>query len=175
MVLKRGIVKLESNYEKWRGEYQKEATFLKEILKDYIIEIEHVGSTSVRGLLAKPIIDILIVINSFDDIPKIENLLKDYGYINHGPHGIVDRYFFTKGPDEARTHYIHFTTPKSNTYYDLKYFKSYLINHPEYIEKYNSLKKDLASKYANERPKYTAGKHEFISKVIKLAKEEYHD
>ena len=175
MALKRGIVKLENYNKNWKKEYQKEATFLKEILKDYILEIEHVGSTSVEGLLAKPIIDILIVINSFDDIPKIKNLLKDYGYINHGSHGIIDRYFFTKGPDEARTHYLHFTTPKSNTYYDLKYFKKYLINHPEYIKQYAKLKEDLASKYSNERPKYTSGKHEFISKVISLAKEEYGD
>jgi len=175
MALKRGTVKLESDYEKWHDEYQKEATFLKEKLKDYILEIEHVGSTSIKGLLAKPIIDILIVINSFDDIPKIEELLKDYGYLNHGEQGVIDRCFFTKGPDEARTHYIHFTTPGSDTYYDLKYFKRYLIDHPKYIEEYNLLKEDLSSKYANDRPKYTAGKHEFISSIITLAKEEYHD
>ena len=175
MALKRGIVKLETNYEKWHNEYIHEATFLKEKLKDYIIEIEHVGSTSIKGLMAKPIIDILIVINSFDAIPKIEELLKDYGYLNHGPQGVIDRCFFTKGSDEARTHYLHFTTPKSDTYYDLKYFKKYLIEHPKYIDEYNSLKQELASIYANDRPKYTAGKHEFISKIIDLAKEEYYD
>ena len=175
MSLKRGTVKLESDYEKWCVEYQQEATFLKEKLKDYILEIEHVGSTSIPGLVAKPIIDILVVINSFDDIPKIENLLKDYGYLNHGPNGVPDRCFFTKGPDEARTHYLHFTTPKSDTYYGQKYFKKYLICHQEYIQEYNSLKEELAKKYPNERSKYTAGKHEFITKVITLAKEEYHD
>ena len=63
MALKRGTVKLESNYEKWHDEYIHEATFLKEKLKDYILEIEHVGSTSIKGLIAKPIIDILIVLN----------------------------------------------------------------------------------------------------------------
>ena len=175
MALKRGTVKLESNYEKWHDEYIHEATFLKEKLKDYILEIEHVGWTSIKGLIAKPIIDILIVINSFNDIPKIENILKEYGYLNHGPQGVADREFFTKGSEEARTHHIHFTTPKSDTYYDLKYFKRYLIEHPKYIEEYNSLKQKLASIYANDRPKYTAGKHEFISNIITLAKEKYHD
>ena len=173
MTLKRGIVKLEAYNKNWKKEYQKEEKILKDILKDKIIEIEHVGSTSIEGLQAKPIIDILIVIKSFDKISEIEKLLKDYGYINHGDHGIPNRCFFTKGPDDARTHYIHFTTPNSDTFYNLIYFKEYLNNHPEYKEKYCKLKNELAEKYADDRPKYTQGKSDFISKVIKLAKEEY--
>ena len=102
MALKRGIVKLEAYNKNWKKEYQKEEKILKDILKDKIIEIEHVGSTSIEGLQAKPIIDILIVIKSFDKISEIEKLLKDYGYINHGDHGIPNRCFFTKGPDDAR-------------------------------------------------------------------------
>ena len=55
------------------------------------------------------------------------------------------------------------------------YFKKYLLEHPEYIKKYCDLKQELATKYADERPKYTKGKTDFITNVIKLAKEEYDD
>ena len=175
MALKRGIVKLCDYNLNWKEEYLKEEKLLKEVLKDYILDIQHVGSTSIEGLKAKPIIDILIVIKSLDDIEKIENILKKYDYENRGQQGVSDRFFFAKGKEDARTHYIHFTESKSNTYYDLVYFKKYLIEHPEYIKKYCNLKQELATLYANERPKYTASKNDFIKNVIKLAKEEYHD
>ncbi len=173
MALKRGIVRLEDYNTNWKTEYLKEEKLLKEVLKDKIIEIHHIGSTSIEGLRSKPIIDILIVVKDFSLIPTIEELLKEYDYSNSGQLGVEDKYFFSKGPDDAKSHYIHFTTPKSNTYYNQIYFKKYLIEHPEYIEKYCKLKEELAIKYADERPKYTQGKNEFITNIIKLAKEEY--
>ena len=175
MALKRGIVQLSEYNENWHDDYLKEEKLLKEVLKDYIIEIQHVGSTSIKGLKAKPVIDILIVIKSLDEILEIEKILAEYDYSNRGQQGVSDRYFFAKGAEDARTHYIHFTEPKSDTYYDLVYFKRYLLDYPEYIKKYCDLKQELAKKYADERPKYTAGKNEFIKSVINLAHEEYDD
>lgn len=175
MALKRGIVELESYNEEWSKEYKREEELLKKVLGDKIKEIHHVGSTSIKGLKAKPVIDILIVIDSLDSISVIEKLLKPYDYENRGQQGISDRYFFVKGPEDARTHYVHFVEPKSNTYYNQVYFKKYLIEHPEYIKKYCDLKQDLAEKYADERPKYTKGKNDFIAEVIRLAKEKYDD
>lgn len=175
MALKRGIVELAEYNSNWKREYENEEELLKEVLGDRIIEIHHIGSTSIEGLKAKPVIDILVVINSLEEITDIEEMLKPYGYENRGQQGVSDRYFFAKGPEGARSHYIHFAQPNSKTYYNQVYFKKYLIEHPEYIKKYCDLKQKLALKYANERPKYTAGKNEFITSVISLAKEEYDD
>ena len=175
MALKRSIVELEDHNPNWKNDYEKEAELLKKVLKDYILEINHVGSTSIEGLKAKPVIDILIVIKSLNEIGEIENILKDYDYDNRGQQGVSDRFFFAKGPEDARSHYIHFTEPNSDTYYSLVYFKRYLQDHPEYVKKYCNLKEELASKYKDERPKYTSGKSEFIRSVIDLAKEEYND
>lgn len=175
MALKRGTVELENYNENWKKEYEKEEKLLKEVLKDDIIEIHHVGSTSIPGLKAKPVIDILIVIKDLSEINKIEEKLKKYDYENRGPQGVEDRFFFAKGPEDARTHYVHFTEPKSKTYYDLVYFQRYLLEHPEYIKKYCDLKQELASKYKDERKKYTSGKNDFITSVMNLAKEEYND
>ena len=173
MALKRGIVELVDYNENWVKEYEEEEKLLKDVLKDKIIEIHHIGSTSIPGLKAKPVIDILIVIDSLKNISEIEELLKPFDYENRGTQGVEDRFFFAKGPEDARTHYIHFTEPNSNTYYNQILFKKYLINHPEYIQNYFDLKQNLAEKYANERPKYTQGKNDFIKKVIDLAKKEY--
>ncbi len=175
MALKRGIVELAEYNSNWKNEYEKEEKLLKKVLGDRIIEIHHVGSTSIEGLKAKPVIDILVVINSLDEIIEIEKMLKFYNYENRGQQGVLDRYFFAKGPEYARSHYIHFVEPNSKTYYNQVYFKKYLIEHPAYIKKYCDLKQELAEKYAGERPKYTAGKNEFITSIINLAKQEYDD
>ena len=173
MALKRGIVELEDYNYSWKDDYLKEEKLLKKLLGNRIIEIHHIGSTSIEGLKSKPIIDILIVIDSLNRISEIEEILSKYDYHNRGQQGVPDRYFFAKGPEEARTHYIHFVEPKSNTYYNQVYFKKYLIEHPEYIKKYCDLKQQLALKYTDDRPKYTKGKNEFIADIIKKAKEEY--
>ena len=175
MSLKRGIVELVDYDEIWQEEYKKEEKLLKDVLGERIKEIHHIGSTSIPGLKAKPVIDILVVINDFDEIQEIEKELSSYDYENRGHQGVADRYFFAKGPEEARSHYLHFVEPNSNTYYNQIYFKRYLLEHQEYIKKYCDLKQELASKYANERPKYTQGKNEFITNVIRMAKEEYDD
>ncbi|CDF12196.1 putative uncharacterized protein [Mycoplasma sp. CAG:776] len=173
MALKRGIVELVDYDSNWDNEYRKEEELLRRVLKNRIKEIHHIGSTSIPGLKAKPIIDILIVIDSLNEISEIEEILKKYNYENRGQHGVSDRYFFAKGSEEARSHYLHFVEPKSDTYYNQVYFKKYLLEHPKYLKEYCELKEKLALKYANERPKYTKGKNDFITNIVKLAKKEY--
>ncbi len=173
MALPRGIVKLEDYSNEWELEYDKEKDLLEKVLKGYLKEIHHVGSTAIPGIKAKPIIDILLVIKSFKDIPKITEILEKYQYENRGQQGIPDRFFFAKGPDDARSHYLHAVEGHTDTYYNQLYFRNFLIAHPTYIQEYNKLKEDLAKKYASERPKYTQGKKEFINNVIALAHQEY--
>lgn len=175
MALKRGIVELAEFDSNWTLEYEKEKELLSKVLGEKAIEIHHVGSTSIKGLKAKPVIDILVVIEDLNKIEEIEDLLKEYDYSNRGHQGVEDRYFFAKGPEDSRTHYIHFVEKNNNTYYNLVYFKRYLLDHPESIDEYCELKQDLALKYPEERSKYTAGKNEFITNIIKKAKEEYDD
>ena len=96
MSLKRGIVELVDYDEKWQEEYKKEEKLLKNVLGERIKEIHHIGSTSIPGLKAKPIIDILVVISDFDEIQEIEKELSSYGYENRGHQGVADRYFLQK-------------------------------------------------------------------------------
>lgn len=173
MGLKRGIVVLEDYNLDWVNEFKKEKEILENVLGDIVLEIEHVGSTAINGLKAKPIIDILMLIDSFDNIYKIEEILKKYDYTNMGMQGVIDRYFFAKGSDDNRTHYLHIVDMKGNTYYNQILFRDYLNKYPLYVKKYCDLKQELANKYADDRKKYTALKSDFISDVISMAKEEF--
>jgi GrpB-like predicted nucleotidyltransferase (UPF0157 family) len=173
MGLKRGIVVLEDYNLDWVNQFNKEKEVLEYVLGNFVLEIHHVGSTAISGLKAKPIIDILMVIDSFCNIDKVEEILKEYDYTNMGMQGISDRYFFAKGSDDNRTHYLHIVDMKGNTYYNQILFRDYLNKYPMYVKKYCDLKQELANKYADDRKKYTALKAEFISDVIGMAKEEF--
>ena len=75
-------------------------------------------------------------VDSFDNIYKIEEILKKYDYTNMGMQGVTDRYFFAKGSDDNRTHYLHIVDMKGNTYYNQILFRDYLNKYPEYVVKY---------------------------------------
>jgi GrpB-like predicted nucleotidyltransferase (UPF0157 family) len=168
-------IKLENYNPKWSEEYKKEEELLKSLLGNKIRHIEHVGSTAIEGVKAKPIIDILVVIKDMDQIPEIENILKDYGYENKGSQGFSDRMFFVKGPLDNRKFYVHFTKHKSITYCNQIYFKRYLNEHIELMQQYSDLKANLARKYPHDNASYTSGKNDFIAGVLKLARRDYHD
>lgn len=175
MGVKRGTVQLENYTSEWVKSFEKEKKLLNKVLKGKILSVEHVGSTSIPGLKSKPIIDICVGVKNLEDVLQFEPLLKPYGYHFRGHQGVMDRYFFAKGPEENRTHYVHFETIDSDSYSNHILFRDYLIRHPEYIKKYEELKESLAEQYPEERSKYTAGKADFIQSVIKLAKEENND
>lgn len=172
MGVKREIVELEEYNIEWVKSFEKEKKLLEEVLKDKIISVEHVGSTSIPNLKSKPIIDICVGVKNLEDAVTFEKILEPYDYHFKGHQGVEDRYFYAKGPEENRTHYIHFEEVGSDSYQNHILFRDYLIHHPEYVKQYQALKEDLALKYPEERKKYTTGKSDFIKTVINLAKKE---
>ena len=173
MSLKMGAVVLENYNKNWKSMYEEEEKKLKDLLKDNILEIKHVGSTSIEGLCAKPVIDIMVTVNKLSDVEKFKHLFtKELGYDFRDDGGEKGEYLVRKGTPDARTHFIHIIEDKSERYENFIYFKNYLEKHPEKIEEYRNLKIDLANKYADDRKSYTASKNDFIQEVIKLYKEE---
>ncbi|HSW93019.1 MAG TPA: GrpB family protein [Gammaproteobacteria bacterium] len=139
-----------------------------------IIDIQHVGSTAIPGMAAKPIIDIQIAVLSLEEIKKIAILeLKklDYEYWYENPDS--ERMFFVKGMPpfgEKRTHHVHIVEQTSRHWIDKIVFRDYLIQHPEVAYEYQKLKIMLAEQYIYDREKYTNEKSEFIKKVLRVAK-----
>ncbi len=165
-------VKLYPHSADWAEEYEKEKVILQKILGDDIIEIHHVGSTSIPGLMAKPIIDIAVGVKDEQTQIKLIPILASYGYDMKDSIKEKGEVLARKGPPELRTHYIHIEIINTPKWEEHILFKDYLIKHPEYVQKYQNLKQKLAQECNLNRKLYTSQKDEFIKDVLKKAKEE---
>ncbi len=167
--LKRGTVKLVSNHEEWKSLFEHERKSLSKLLNSDI-KIEHVGSTAIPCVPAKPIIDIVMGYSD-DGVKKaIFKILRSCGYEDMGEKGKKNHRFFAKGPDDNRTHYIHVTKINSEVWDEYVLFRDFLLRHQGAREKYNALKIKLAKKYADKRELYTEGKSKFITDILNKAK-----
>lgn len=171
MGLKVGTVKLEKYNSNWVNEFNEEKEILSKVFGDIAIEIEHVGSTSIEGLSAKPIIDIAIAVNKLEDIEKVKIYFEKEPY-SIKEDSVNDEILVRKGSEDNRTHFIHIMELNSKRYQDTIIFRDYLKDNIDTLKAYEKLKKDLANKYSNNRKMYTTSKNEFIQKVIEKAYEE---
>jgi GrpB-like predicted nucleotidyltransferase (UPF0157 family) len=150
----------------WPNMFETEATIITDALGDNCLEIHHIGSTSVPGLAAKPIIDIIPVVS---DITKVDNCnpaMESLGYKAMGEYGIPLRRYFQKGSN-TRTHNIHvFEQNNSEIARHLK-FRDWMCKHPEDRQAYAKLKIELALNFKNDIFSYCLGKEDFIAEIDK--------
>lgn len=130
--LKRGTVKLLPYNPKWKEFFEKEKKRIQKKLGNLVISIEHVGSTATPGIIAKPIIDIAIVVKSIKSPNKLIKILESLSYEYKKDDDVPGRLFFTKGPENKRTHYIHVVKLKGQEWKKLILFRDYLLNHKDY-------------------------------------------
>jgi GrpB-like predicted nucleotidyltransferase (UPF0157 family)/dephospho-CoA kinase len=144
--------------------------------KQHIIDIQHVGSTAIPGMIAKPIIDIQIVVDSLPAIKqKAIDILKTQEYVYWEENPDQDRMFFVKGMPpfgEKRTHHIHIIEPKALQNRNRILFRDYLIKHPDAANEYKQLKMQLAEEHTYHREHYTDAKNKFIGDILLKAKNE---
>jgi GrpB-like predicted nucleotidyltransferase (UPF0157 family) len=154
----------------WATIFEAERELIEATIGDEAVEIEHIGSTSVPGLRAKPIIDILLVIESFEPIEHYEKLLAPLGY-SYAAHGSgPDRLFFWKGvPRNRHLHIVEYATWEHQRHL---LFRDYLRGHPEVAQLYEQVKRELALVFHSNRPAYTKGKTAFIKSTMARAVEE---
>ncbi|MED1864321.1 GrpB family protein [Fictibacillus nanhaiensis] len=155
--------------EEWKNLYLKEVSKLQEIFKDEMIEIYHIGSTSVPSVgYAKPIIDILIVVKDIEKVNLFNDEMSCLGYEPRNEHGITGRRYFTKGKLK-RSHHIHiFQLGNKNIKAHLT-FKEYLNNNPEDAKNYGDLKKILAKQFPDDTHQYQKVKEKFVDGLMKKA------
>ena len=170
MGLKVGTVYLEKYNENWKKMFEEEKRNLEKIFKSIAIKIEHVGSTSVEGLTAKPIIDIMVVINKFEEFEKIKHVFLEEPY-SLKLDSDNDEILIRKGSENNRTHFIHVVEKDSERQINTVLFRDYLRKYDDVRKEYEDLKIMLAKKYEKNRKMYTASKNEFIQNIIKRAKE----
>jgi GrpB-like predicted nucleotidyltransferase (UPF0157 family)/8-oxo-dGTP pyrophosphatase MutT (NUDIX family) len=162
--LKRGTVKLVPHSREWGELFPVEKVELLEALGDLVVDIQHVGSTAVPTISAKPIIDIAILVRSLKEVEKRAGRIEALGY-QKKQENKPERLFFTKGPDENRMVYLHVGDESTEYIKDMIIFRDYLIQNPHEAEKYMQLKKELAEKFEDNRESYTAAKEKFVQEV----------
>ncbi|MFJ7755389.1 GrpB family protein [Peribacillus muralis] len=156
----------------WISEFDQEKTRIMTVLHGHRLYIEHIGSTSVKGLAAKPVLDIMAAVRHLDEVESFMQPLRLIGY-EFIPHKeFPDRRFFRKGQWRAGTHHLHFYIFGSEQWKDQLSFRDYLSAHPGVRKQYQQLKQDLAEKHPNDRTRYTEAKAPFIQNVLKKANEE---
>ncbi len=157
----------------WPLKYNKERDHIIEILKDNCISIYHIGSTSVPGLAAKPIIDIMVVVRSLERTDRAAEKFSDLGYEYLGEFGIAGRRYLRKGGDE-RTHQLHiFQADDWKNIQRHLAFRDYMRIHKKERDAYATLKKDLAQKFPYDIDGYCDGKENFVRKMEELALSQY--
>ncbi len=157
--------------EEWEKQYTIEESVLKEVLKEDLIQIFHIGSTSIPTIgYAKPIIDILIVVKNINKVNMYNSQMMTLGYTPKGENGIEGRSYFSKGKDK-KTHHVHiFQTGNEHIRTHLD-FKEYLINNPAEAKQYGDLKVTLKNQFPNDHSKYQEGKQFFVDELVVKAKE----
>ena len=156
----------------WPVQYEEEKERILGLIGHKVLGIEHVGSTAVPGLGAKPIIDIMVAVGHLADAEECIELLPGIGYEYVPPSevGIPERRYFRKGTPEVRTHHIHMVELTSDFWERLLLFRDFLRTHPDVAQQYYQLKKGLAAKYGSDREGYTEAKTSFIEPVVARAR-----
>lgn len=166
--LKRGTVQLSDYNPAWPKAFEQEKDLLTKTLGIKNLQIEHIGSTSVPGLAAKPIIDMIIAVDSFDEVDTHIKPLQQIGYSYMPQRMFADRKFFPKGPEACKTHHLNFVLKDNLEQWRRPIaFRDYLRTHPEARNEYAQLKYTLAKAHATNRKDYTMAKAHFIESAAK--------
>lgn len=168
MGLKVGEVKLEKWNPEWRHDFEIKKQNLLSIFGSLALDIQHIGSTSVDQLDAKPIIDIAVGLKNLSDFEKVRQaFLRSPEYsvkTDNEPGEILVR----KGPEDNRTHFIHVMQYNSQRMNDSLKFRNILRHDPQIRDEYCKLKHQLADKYPSDRKAYTANKAGFIEQILNV-------
>lgn len=176
--LKRGTVNLYPHEKEWETEAQRTILQLKEILGPVIKDIQHIGSTSIPTIKAKPIIDIAVKVDDFKSVLEFKQQLKSKGFhYRSNPNGDGEKQLlfacgsFYDGTGDMQTHFIHFVLTDSMEWTNYINFRDYLINNISVAKEYEKLKVRLAKQAPVDpgREKYLKGKHNFIVYTLRKA------
>jgi len=157
----------------WKDLYRREADLLHSTLGGKALRIEHIGSTAIPGMVAKPIIDIMVAVVSLAVAAELIPVVGSLGY-EYKPHDTIPErvYFAKERSPEYRTHHLNLTALGSGFWIDQLAFRDYLRAHDESAAEYVDLKKHIAERYAQTHQLDREAKSEFVARVLELAVKE---
>jgi GrpB-like predicted nucleotidyltransferase (UPF0157 family) len=168
-------VQLEDYDVRWPEKFAVEAVRIRDVFGEAnVIAVEHFGSTAIPGLVAKPIIDLLVIVHSLAEAKNAVEPMHSLGYAYWYDNPRQDRLFFVKGlpPNGPRTHHVHVTEPRGEMAETRLPFRDYLRTHDDARDAYASLKRELASRHQSDREAYTEAKADFVNGIVAKAHQE---
>jgi GrpB-like predicted nucleotidyltransferase (UPF0157 family) len=154
----------------WRQIYEHEARRLAQVFGPEMVSIHHAGSTSIQGIMAKPVVDFLIIVRNINKIDEYDEKMIETGYEANGETGIPGRRFFSKIVGDVRVYNVHVFEIGHPEIERMLDFRDYLRAHPEEALAYSRLKEELANQYPKDIDRYTAGKSNFINDIVRRAR-----
>ena len=164
--LGRGEVRLVSYDPRWPILFDEAATELRDTLGPKLLGIHHVGGTSIPGLCAKPILDLLVSIPDFAEGLALVSSVEELGYEFRPNEDIPDRHYFRRLRGTEQTHHLSLAEPSSWHHRATLAFRDALRSNPKRAEAYAVLKLRLAARYPRNRPAYIEGKTGFVKGVL---------
>ncbi len=161
----RGIVQVVDHNQEWPDQFSRLRDRIWPFVRDIAVALEHVGSTAVPGLAAKPVIDLDIVIPSRREVPLMVMRLGRLGYEHRGNLGIEDREAFSM-PENQPAHNLYVCPRDSVALRNHIALRDHLRAHPSDVVAYSSLKKQLAERFAHDINRYVEGKTDFILSIL---------
>ena len=168
--LKRGTVLLAPHQEEWTRNAERTIQVLNRLLEPVAVDIQHIGSTAIPSIHAKPIIDLVVGVRNLDDIAPYVELLKQHDIVFRGE-DVAGQLLFVMGDSEkdTRTHHIHVVRWNGAEWNNYINFRDYLNRFPDKAIEYDVCKKKLVAQFADDRGSYTTGKQELIDRLLKEA------
>lgn len=157
---------------KWKIVFEQERSLLLNAMKEWIVIVEHIGSTAIPEIKAKPVIDIMIGVQDLKiaDLHLVKIIqLCGYDYINNYEASMPERRYFQKIEHKVKTSQIHLVEYGSEFWVRHLLFRDYLRKHTNIAKEYESFKLELASKFTDTN-QYALAKTKFIREIEKLAK-----
>jgi GrpB-like predicted nucleotidyltransferase (UPF0157 family) len=167
--LKRGIVELAPYSGRWPEMFRAERDGLLSRFGDAMLDVQHVGSTAVPGLVAKPIVDIAAAVQSICLVHNCVPSLEGLGYSYFGDRDGHAVHFFAKGPEDRRTCYLHILEVANPRWASYLAFRDLLRSDAQARAEYEELKIELAKRNPSNRRAYTEAKSAFISGMLAAA------
>ena len=159
-----GTVLLKEHDVGWADLYRAEEALLRKILGDILLDIQHVGSTCIPGLRAKPIIDILAGIEALAQGPALADSLRNAGYRYLGGHLVLGHHIFGKGV--ARTHLLHVVEYQGGAWRRVIAFRDILRKYPGIAARYEARKVQLSCQFRSDRAAYGEAKTPYIDSIL---------
>ena len=166
--LKKGTVKLVPHQKEWNENAESIIKLLKQLLGDTALDIQHIGSTSIFSIHAKPIIDIAVAVHDLKDMMPYVEVLRQHNIL-FMKKLLQDKYFFVIEDGDIRTHHIHIVRRNGTAWDNYINFRDYLNANLKKAMMYDDFKQKLAMQFSDDRKSYTAGKQEIIARLLSEA------